>query len=375
MFSEKRFINYTLKIRGLRRKIMLAVFTLTGLGILFVYDVSSVYGWWNYSDSAYFLKRHCLFIALGIVSMFAALRVNLDFLRRHSKLLAAIALFLLVLVLVIGTRAGGARRWFRILGFSIQPSEFAKIIYILYAADFLSRKRRHIRSFMVGIFPLLIVTGLFSGLILMEPDLGNAALICGLMFALLFVSGMPWRYIAGFAGSGAALLAGLILTSPYRMARVMSFLDPWADALGSGFQLAQSNIAVGSGGLLGVGLGNSMQKLFFLPAIHTDFIFAVIGEELGFIGSCAVMGLYFFVFTVGLRLVKTLEEGSFNYYVCVGGVFLYIIEACLNFSVVTGLMPTKGLPLPFISYGGSATVANFIMLGLLFNAAKESEYI
>ena len=375
MFSRNQYVNYTLKVRDLRREIMFAVATLVAVGVLFVYDVSSVYAWWNYSDAMYFLKRHCLFISMGVVAMLFFLKINLETLRKHTKTLLLIGALMLIFVLIVGKETGGAKRWFRLFGFSMQPSEFVKIIYLLYAADFLARKGRHIRYFMVGILPIVVVTVILAGLIIIEPDLGNSALLCFLMFALLFVAGMPKRYIALFVVVGIVLLTAMIVISPYRIARVMSFLDPWSDARGTGFQLVQSHIALGSGGLMGRGLGESMQKLFFLPAVHTDFIYAIIGEELGLLGCVAVLGLYVFIFIMGLRVLRKQEPGSFTYYIGMGVLLVYTIEAFLNMAVVTGLMPTKGLPLPFISYGGSATIANFIMLGLFFNATKEAEHI
>lgn len=375
MFLENRYINYVLKTRNFRREIMFAVSTLVAVGILFVYDVSSVYAWWNYSDAMFFLKRHCLFVLTGFLAMLMFMRINLEFLRKNSKVFLVIGALALLFVFLFGKETGGAKRWFHLFGFSFQPSEFVKIIYIIYAADFLSRKKSYMRDFFIGIFPLLLVTGLLAGLIIIEPDLGNSALLCFLMFALLFVAHIPKRYIILFLVAGIILLTVMIVISPYRMARVMSFLDPWADAKGKGFQLVQSHIALGSGGLWGRGLGESVQKLFFLPAVHTDFIYAIIGEELGLLGCTAIMFLYVFIFVMGLRVLRSMREGSFNYYLGLGVLLVYTIEALLNMAVVTGLMPTKGLPLPFISYGGSATIANFVMLGLFLNATKEMEYM
>jgi cell division protein FtsW len=373
MFSENRYVNYGVRLKETRQELLFVFLTLAAAGLLFVYDVSSVYAWWTSGDPMFFLKRHLAFVLLGLVGMFVCLRTNLDTLRRWVKPMIIVMLVLLIAVFVLGKAAWGAKRWFHIGGFSFQPSEFAKIVFILYAADYLERKRRMLDSITQGIAPLLIVTLMIAGLIVIEPDLGNASLICILMFSMMWIAGLPKKYVLAVGAVGLAGVVALIAISPYRMARVVSFLDPWADAQGKGFQLVQSHIALGSGGLFGRGLGESVQKLFFLPAVHTDFIFAIIGEELGLIGCVVMLCVFLFAFMQGIRIVRTQQEYSYRYFIGFGIMLLFVTEALLNMAVVTGMMPTKGLPMPFISYGGSSTIANFMMLGLFFNATKPHE--
>ena len=371
MSLNREFINYQLRVANTRRSLFFFVLVLSLFGALLIYDASSIYAWFNYSDAMYFFKRQICFIILGIIFILAILRVKLDFLRRYSKFLLAIGIGFLFLVLLFGTKIGGARRWFKVLGFGFQPSEFMKFLFLIYLADYFSRKKNLVKDFLRGIVPILIVTAIICILIFLEPDFGTAVFFGVLALVFLFVAGIPKKHI-GFlflVFIGAFLI--LIFSSPYRMARIFSYFNPWADPQGKGFQLIQSQIGLGSGGFLGEGLGESKQKLFFLPAAHTDFIFSIIGEELGFFGALILLGAYLFIFFQGLKVLKWVRD-TFSFYLGWGCLFLITFQALVNISVVVGILPTKGLPLPFLSYGGSSLLSNFILLGLFLKSSKEA---
>ncbi|MBN2120994.1 MAG: putative lipid II flippase FtsW [Candidatus Omnitrophica bacterium] len=368
---DRQFINYELRIQRARRSILYGVLIISLFGALLVYDASSVYAWFSFSDAMYFLKRQILFIILGFILMTAMLKINLEYLRKYSKPLLIFGIGSLVLVLIFGSKVSGARRWFRLLGFGFQPSEFMKILFLLYLTDYFARKEKFMKNFAEGVLPVLIVTGLVSFLIFLEPDFGNAIFFGLLLFIFLFVSKVPKKYLLFFLSVFLALFILLVVSSPYRLARVLAYLNPWADSQGGGFQLVQSHIGLGSGGILGLGLGESRQKLFFLPAAHTDFIFSIIAEEFGFIGSFLVLFSYLFIFFQGLRVLRWTKD-IFRFYLGWAVIMVITFQALINISVVVGIFPTKGLPLPFISYGGSSTIVSFMLLGLFLNATKET---
>jgi cell division protein FtsW len=371
MVVDTQFINYDLKLKRLRRSILYAVLSVSILGALLVYDASSVYSLFNFNDAMYFFKRQIIFVVLGFILMLAILRLNIDQLRKHSKVLLIFGLLLLALVLAFGSKVSGARRWFKIFGFGFQPSEFMKIAFLLYLADYFCRKQQVMISFLKGIFPILLVTGLISFLLFLEPDFGNAIFFGLIVLIFLFVSKAPKKYLIALTLVFLVVFAFLIFSSPYRRARIVSYFNPWADSQGSGFQLVQSQIGIGSGGLLGSGLGESRQRLFFLPAAHTDFIFSIIAEEFGFLGSIFILSFYVFVFVQGLRILRYTSD-SFRLYLGWSVILVIILQALINIAVVVGVFPTKGLPLPFISYGGSSTIVSFILLGLFLNATKQT---
>ena len=369
MFSGRQFINYEARLAALRRRIFCIVIGMTLIGLLLIYDASSVYAFRNFADAMLFFKRQVVFVALGIMAFIVALHLNLYFLKKHSGLLLFLGAVLLVLVLMFGVTSGGAKRWlkFGVIGF--QPSEVMKIIFLIYLADYFSRKKTLMKDFFRGVLPVLIVTGLIAGLIFMEPDFGNAVFFGFILLLFLFVSKVPKKYLGMLILAGLVVFAVLIFSSPYRTERVMSYLNPWKDRQGAGFQLVQSQIGVGSGGQFGAGLGESKQKLFFLPAAHTDFIFAIIAEELGFFGGFLIIFLYLAVFFQGVKMLRW-ADGLFGFYLGWGALMVIISQALINIAVVIGIFPTKGLPLPFISYGGSSVVVSYILLGLLFNVTR-----
>lgn len=339
-----------------------------------IYSASAIYAYSNTGDSLYFLKRHFVYLGIGYLLMFIAMSVDIHMLQRYAKPIIGVAIILLILVIMphVGKEISGAKRWFRLGAFNFQPSEFAKIAIIIYMADIISRKGNLMKSFIFGYMPAMIILGAVVGLVLLEPDLGTAVTIAILTLILVFAGGGRGMHILSFFLASIPVLYVLIFSAPYRRRRIMAFLNPWADKRGVGFQIIQSFVALGSGGLFGVGLGQSRQKLFYLPASHTDFIFSIIGEELGFVGASAVVILFFAFVWQGMKIVfKAID--TFEKMLALGIVTLIAFEAVINIGVTAGAFPTKGLPLPFISYGGSGLVFHLMAIGLLLNISKVCE--
>jgi len=358
-------------MRDLRISIVLIVMTLISAGIIMIYSSSGVYALQELGDTSYFLHRHILFLGIGFLCCFFIMAMDYRDLRMLAKPLIIFSLALLVLVLIpdIGKTSFGARRWFKFGSFSFQPSEFAKLAVLIYAAEFLARKQGKIRNFKEGFLPLILILGIMCALVLKQPDLGNAILIAAIVLIMMFVAGARLYHLGILIALSMPALFYLILSKPYRMQRIIAFLDPWQDSQGVGFQLSQSQIALGSGGLFGVGLGKSVQKLFYLPAAHTDFILSIIGEELGLLGTLAVVSLFIIFIWQAARIAKRTED-PFGYYICIGIVTMISLQAVVNIGVSIGALPTKGLPLPFISYGGSALIFNMMAIGLLLNISR-----
>jgi len=347
---------------------------LLAIGVVMVYSSSAINANEFMKDSAYYLKRHLLYLFIGIAASLWIMSADYISLKRYVKPVLLVTFLLLMLILVpgISREIAGARRWFRFSFLSFQPSQVAKIVMILYFADFLSRKQSEIKSFWEGFMPPMIILGLTVGLILLEPDLGTAVAISVVSFIMLFVAGIKLKHLLPMLIGSIPVLGILIFHKAYRMKRIMAFWDPWQDPQGIGFQIIQSFIAIGSGGLFGVGLGQSRQKLLYLPGCHTDFIFSIIGEELGLVGALAVIILFILFIWLGFKIALRARD-LFGHLVALGIVSIIALEAIINIAVATGSMPTKGLPLPFISYGGSSLVFDMIGVALLLNIAKYSE--
>ena len=352
----------------------MVVTVLISIGIIMIYSASAIYANEKMHDSLYFLKRHLIYLAAGIFMMLLAMAVDIQALRRFAKPIMAFSIILLILVLVphIGRETAGARRWFKVGPLNFQPSEFAKIAVLIYIADLLARKEKTIKSFLHGYLPPILVLGFVLGLVLLEPDLGTAIAISVIGMLMLFVSGVRPLYILASLLASVPALYVLLFRVPYRRKRMMIFLNPWSDKRGAGFQIIQSFIALGSGGLFGVGLGQSRQKLFYLPASHTDFIFSIIGEELGLLGAAGVVILFIVFVWEGMKITFR-AEGRFEKLLSMALVCLIALEAVINIGVTAGVLPTKGLPLPFISYGGTSLMFHLTAVGLLLNIAKSSE--
>ncbi len=349
---------------------------LISIGIVMIYSTSCIYAWEHYKDSLYFLKRHLSFVVIGTVASFFMMMADLKKLRPYTKIMVLISLGLLLLVMVpgLGTEVSGARRWFRFKFISFQPTGLASMSVIFYVADFIARKRADIKTFSRGFLPPISILGAIAMLILVQPDLGSTMALVIVVFVMLYVAGVKIRYLTGIVLTGLPALYLLIFSVPYRRMRVLAFLNPWLDPKGSGFQIIQSQLALGSGGLFGVGLGHSKQKLFYLPAAHTDFIFSIIGEELGLVGTLGVIVLFMIFIQQGLKIIKNTHD-TFSYFLALGLVLMISLRAIINIGVSCGMFPTKGLPLPFISYGGSSFIFDMVSVAILLNiAARSGEY-
>lgn len=347
---------------------------LISLGVVMIYSSSGIYALEVMHNSAHFLIRHLMFLMVGSVLMFWAMANDYRVLRKWAKPLLGLAILLLALVLIpgIGKISSGARRWFSLGPINFQPSEFVKLVLIVYLADFLTRKQDVLRSFSKGFLPVMMVMGLLCSLIIKQPDMGNTVLVFVITISMLWVAGGRKSHIGAIFFMSIPAFIFLVVTAPYRLIRVLTFFNPWDDPQGAGFQLTQSQIALGSGGFFGVGLGKSVQKLFYLPAAHTDFIFSIIGEEVGFLGAIAVIILCAAFIWLGTRILKQINE-PFGYFLVFGILIMISIQVVVNFGVSIGALPTKGLPLPFISYGGSALVFNMVAVGLILNVSRTQD--
>jgi cell division protein FtsW len=351
--------------------IFFAVFTLVAIGVVMVLSTSYLYAQERFADGFYFFRKQMIAIGFGLLGLFVSALVPFINYRRVATVVLVLTLAALILVLIpgIGVARGGARRWLPLGGFSLQPGEFAKVALILYLADSLARKGTKVETFKLGVLPYLIIGGLLLGLIVLEPDLGTSFVLGVILFLMLFIAGAKLTHLLAIGIAAIPLLAVVVLRAQYRVQRLMAFFDPWKDPERSGFQIIQSFIAFGSGQLWGRGLGESRQKLFYLPEAHTDFIFSVIGEELGLLGALTVLGLFAVIIVRGLRIAAKTDD-PFGQYLAFGLTALLGLQALVHMAVVMGLMPTKGLVLPFISYGGSAMVVNLIAAGMLLSLSR-----
>jgi len=351
--------------------LLTATLCLLAFGAVMVFSASSttrVLSDGGLSDSAFYLKRTLLFGAVGLLVMHLVARQGLQMVRRLTPAFLGVSLFLLLAVLAIGTNVNGSSRWIGSGFLQIQPSELAKVALILYAADLLARKPKRVRS-LEGLMPFLLVVGGASLLIVAEPDLGTTMVITFAVAATLIAAGARIRDLA-LIGAGLAFFALLMtVIEPYRMARLTGFLNPGADAAGAGFQAAQAKIALGSGGLFGVGIGNGVQKAFYLPEAHTDMISAVIGEELGMVGILGVVGLFSLFGYAGLQIAKKAKD-NYGKLLVAGLTSLVLVQATINLFAVMGLAPLTGVPLPFVSYGNSSLMATLFAVGLILNVAR-----
>jgi len=350
---------------------LLAVVGLLAVGVTMVLSTSYLYSQERYGDGTYFFRKQMIAMGAGAVALIACTMIPSALYRRFAYPLLALSFINLVLVLVpgVGVNRGGARRWIMFPGFAFQPSELAKLALVFYLAHSMAKKEQMIRSFSVGVLPHLMVFGLFAGMLLLEPDFGTALMLSMLLYFMLFIGGARVHHLVGTGLMALPVLIYVLTKADYRIRRLMSFLDPWSDAAGSGFHVIQSLIAFGSGQIWGRGLGESRQKLFYLPEAHTDFVFSVIGEELGLLGALAVLALFGVIITRGLQLTAKIEE-PFDQYLAFGLTVLLGLQALIHMGVVMGLMPTKGLVLPFISYGGSAMVINLMEAGILLGLSR-----
>ena len=359
------------KTKNIDFSIFIVTLILVCFGLVMVFSASYYYAKQQFDDSEYFFTKQVIgaLVGLGLLVFFAFF----DYRRLRKLHIAGIVLsaVLLAVVLVpgIGRTLNGSSRWFYVAGFSVQPSEIAKFALVLFIAAFISNKPQRIKSLVRGILPILLVAGLFCGLILKQPNFSMALTIVGLTFAMLIIGGMRAGHGALLGTASAAGAVALTVIEPYRVQRLMAFVDPWADPNDSGYQLVQSLYAIGSGGLFGNGLGHSRQKYLFLPYRESDFIFAIIVEELGFIGAVIVVGLFFFLIYRGIRVALSCPD-MFGSLMAAGITSLLAIQVLINICVVTGSIPPTGVSLPFFSAGSSSLVIFMCAMGVLLNISK-----
>ena len=355
-------------------ELWIEVLLLIGVGLVMIYSSSSIMALKKFGDAAHYFKRQLACIGLGIGTILLVSRISYRRYREHIPWMFLWTLLALVLVLIpgLGSEINNARRWFNFRFFLVQPAEFAKVVWIIFLSVSLVKKQDKIKRFSIGFLPHMVLLGVLSGLLLKEPDFGTTFMLGTLTIFMLMLGGVPYAYLFSLVPCAALFLYRFVYLVPYRWERITAFLNPWTDPLDSGYQLIQAWIAVGSGGLLGKGLGFGQQKLFYLPESFTDFILAVIGEELGFVGILGICALFLFLFQTGIRISRSAPDylGSLMAF---GLTLLLSLQALMNINVVLGLFPTKGMPLPFISYGGSAFVANCVIIGILMNIARSGQ--
>ena len=352
--------------------IIFVVITLLTIGLVMILSASSIRSYNLYGDSYHLFKHQLVWAIIGIIAMFIFMNIDYHFYKRFAKIILLLTLAALILVLIpgVGHIAGGSRRWIGFGPIGVQPSVLAKLGIVIYLSQFLSQKKEKLKSFVKGVIPPVIIFGLIFGLILLEPDLGTGVTIAGTFMVMLFASGIKISHIAALVGSGFPLLIYFILSEDYRRERLFAFLDPWSDPLDTGYHIIQSLIALGSGGIFGVGLGNSRQKFLYLPEPGTDFIFAVLGEEFGLIGTIVIILLYFVLAWRGLKIAVSVPE-MFGSLLAIGLTSMIVLQAIINIGVVTSSMPVTGITLPFISYGGTSLVIMLSGIGILLNISKD----
>ena len=362
-----------MKNRKIDFVLFIAVILLILFGLLMIYSASSIWAEYKFNDSFKYVKQQSLFIVIGIILMLAISKLDYKWYYKKTNVILAVCLFLLVLVLIpgIGSIRNGSRSWFGIGSFGIQPSEFAKLGLIIFTAKYLSNNNKFLKDIKKGVIPILLVLFLIFALIMLQPDFGTGMIIVVSILAMMFIAGVNIKFFIGLGAIGIFGIVGLIAIAPYRMDRITSFIDPWKDPLGTGFQIIQSLYAIGPGGLLGQGFLNSRQKQFYLPEPQTDFIFSIISEEFGFRGVLIVAGLFLVILYRGIKIALNSKD-EFSKYLAFGMIFQILIQAAMNLMVVIGLIPVTGVTLPFLSYGGSSLLISMISIGILLNISRSS---
>lgn len=353
--------------------LFLSVMALLSLGIVMVYSSSSIVAMRKFHDGYYFLKRQLFFAAAGLSVMFLVSRIDYRIYQRYAYVLLGGMFIALILVLLphVGADIAGTRRWFRFGSLTVQPSEFMKLAIVIYIAHSLSKKGDKVKGFAVGIVPHMMVLGFTLLLLLLQPDFGTGMTIAAVVLIMLYAAGVRVRHILGPILLSLPAIYLLIFNVSYRRRRITAFMNPWDDPRNVGFQIVQSFLAFGSGGVLGTGLGDGRQKMFYLPEPFTDFIFSSIAEELGFVGVVLVISLFAAFVMRGIK-VSFMHDDPFGRHLALGLTAMVGLQAFINMAVVMGLLPTKGLPLPFISYGGSSIVASLIGVGILLNLSSHA---
>lgn len=353
--------------------LIIAVVLLNLFGLIMIYSASNIWSEYKFNDPYKYLKSQGLFLIISYITLFIVSKVPYVEYKKKANVIFLVCVILLVLVLIpgVGSVRNGSRSWFGIGGFGIQPSEFTKLGLIIFTSKYLSNNSKEIRDIKKGVLPILGILLLIFGLIMLEPDFGTGVVIVMTIVVLLFTSGVKMNFFIKIGVLGLIGVVALIIIAPYRMQRILSFINPWNDPLGSGFQIIQSLYAIGPGGLLGLGFGNSVQKHFYLPEPQTDFIFSIISEEFGFMGVLLVSILFITIIYSGFKMAMKCED-LFGKYLAFGITFGLAFQTMLNLMVVVGLIPVTGVTLPFLSYGGSSLLITMCGMGILLNISKNS---
>lgn len=348
------------------------VLILSTFGLVMVYSSSSVWSLYKYGNSYRYLLHQSIFLIIGLILCILISKVDYKIYKKNANIILLISFILLALVLIpgLGKVRNGSRSWFGIGSLGFQPSELSKISLIIFVSKYLSNNDNLKRKENKFILPILTIIMLFFGLIMLEPDFGTGMVIVVSLIALIFISGVNFKIFIKLGLLGVVGVISLIIAAPYRLKRIISFLNPWTDPLGSGFQIIQSLYAIGPGGLLGQGFLSSRQKYFYLPEPQTDFIFSIITEEFGFIGSLFVCIMYFFIIFTSIKIAIK-QTDLFAKYLCMGLIIMLGFQTILNLLVIVGLVPVTGVTLPFISYGGSSLLVSMASIGIILNIAKD----
>lgn len=353
--------------------LLLIATTLVTLGLVFIYSASSVFALEKFCSSHYFVKKQLIGVVLGIIGLIVIRALPLSLIKKITPYAFWGSLLLTAGTLVPGLsrHIHGSSRWLSLGGFAFQPSELLKATFIMYLAYLLTKKEHRINTFSAAYLPLLMVMGITALILLKQPDFGLTVTLVTTAFLLFFIAGIPTHHLLLSIAPLIPAVIGLILYKPYRVKRILTFLNPWDDPQGSGFQIIQSLIAIGSGSVWGLGIGHSKQKFFYLPMQHTDFIFSIIAEETGFMGATFIIVLFIAFLFVGMRIAWHMHD-RYCMFTTLGFVILISLQAVINIFVTTGLLPTKGIGLPFVSYGNSALICSISMLGLIINGAHDA---
>ena len=354
-----------------RTFLLIGIILLSIFGLIMIYSASNIWSEYKFNDPYKYIKSQGLFLIVGYITLFIISKISYLEYKKKSNIIFIICTVLLSLVLIpgIGTVRNGSRSWFGIGSLGIQPSEFTKLGLIIFTSKYLSNNQKEIKNIKKGVLPILGVLLLVFGLIMLEPDFGTGIVIVMTIIVLLFVSGVKMNFFIKLGVLGLLGVVVLVIIAPYRMERIISFINPWSDPLGSGFQIIQSLYAIGPGGLLGLGFGNSVQKHFYLPEPQTDFIFSIISEEFGFLGVIIVATLFITIIYSGFKIAMNCED-KFGKYLAFGITFGLAFQTMLNLMVVVGLIPVTGVTLPFLSYGGSSLLISLTSMGILLNISN-----
>ena len=354
--------------------LFISVIIISLFGLLMIYSASYVWAEYKFQNPFKFVTNQGIFFILGIFFMLVISKLPFSFFQKNCKNFLFLCILLLIGVLIpgIGSIRNGSRSWFGIGSFGIQPSEFTKLAMILFTAHYLTKNEKLMKQFKKGILPILSLLLFLFFLIMLQPDFGTGMILVMSIIGMLFVGGVPISFFLKLGSIGVIGIIGLILAAPYRLTRILSFLNPWQDPLGSGFQIIQSLYAIGPGGLFGYGFLNSRQKHFYLPEPQTDFIFSIISEEFGFMGILIVASLFLFIIYRGFMIARN-SSNLFQKYVAFGITFQIAFQSILNLMVVVGLIPVTGVTLPFLSYGGSSLLITLCSVGILLNISRNNK--